>query len=114
MSHNTLGLHHFQLRKRIHEGLEAYPHPDKFKRVIDKLIFFVGLVGPIMTIPQVTNIWIDKNAAGVSLITWSTYVVTSIFWLMYGISHKEKPIIVTYTAWLFLDASVAVGTFIYS
>ena len=67
-----------------------------------------------MTIPQVTTIWIDKNAGGVSLITWSTYFVTSIFWLTYGILHKEKPIIVTYIAWLFLDAAVAIGAFIYS
>jgi uncharacterized protein with PQ loop repeat len=108
-----IGFHHFHLRKRIHKKNEIYPHPDPIKRFIDKSIFFVGLVGPIMTIPQITKIFLEKNAAGISIISWIAYFFTSFFWLAYGVIHKEKPIIVTYFVWLILDVFIIVGTLMY-
>ena len=68
--HLQHGLHHFYKRKRIYQKLEPYPHPNKWKRLMDKLIYAVGIFGPVMTIPQLTKIWLDKNAAGVSAISW--------------------------------------------
>lgn len=88
-------MYHFHLRKRIHQKKEKFPSPNKWKRFIDNIIYFVGMVGPIMTIPQVWNIWIEQNASGVSPISWSAYLIVSMFWLTYGITHKEKPIIFT-------------------
>jgi len=52
MVHNILGLHHLDLRKRIHLKKEKYPHPDKFKNFIDKAIFIVGIIGPLFAIPK--------------------------------------------------------------
>lgn len=66
-----------------------------------------------MTIPQVTKIWIDKNASGIAVISWVTYLITTIFWLIYGIMHKEKPIIFLNIIWIFLQISIIVGTLIY-
>ena len=80
---------------------------------MDKLIYVVAIVGPIMTIPQVTKIWIDKNAAGVSIITWLAYAIASLFWVIYGIMHKEKPIILTSVLLLILDVFIVVGAIIY-
>jgi len=37
---------------------EPYPHPNKWKRLMDKLIYFAGVLGPIMTIPQLSKIWV--------------------------------------------------------
>jgi len=113
MVHETHGLHHFHIRKRIHHKFEKYPHPDKFKRIMDKLIYVVGVVGPIMTIPQLMKIWIDKNASGVSAISWGAYLITAIFWLVYAILHKEKPLILTYSLWIVLEALILIGTLLY-
>ncbi len=113
MVKNKLGLHHYHKRKRVHKKLEPYPHPDKFKRFMDKAIYVVAILGPIMTLPQVINIWINKNASGVSVISWSSYVILSLFWLTYGILHKEKPIIFTSVLWIILDILIAVGAVIY-
>jgi len=108
-----VGLHHFHKRKRIYQKHEPYPHPSKLKRFIDKSIYVIAVFGMVMTIPQITKIWVEKNAAGVSAISWGAYMVGATFWLTYGIVHKEKPIIFTNSIWIFLEILVVVGTLIY-
>ena len=114
MSQQTEGLHHAHIRKRIYQKHEPFPHPKKFKRFMDKAIFFVGMIGPIMTVPQILKIWIDHLASGVSIVTWSTYIITGAFWLLYGIAHKEKPIILTNIAWIISEFLIVLGLLIYS
>lgn len=113
MTAHTDGLHHFHARKRIHQLHEDYPHPNKAKRFMDKAIYVVGIIGPLMTIPQLAKIWIEKNASGVSAASWTAYTVCAIFWLIYGFMHREKPIIITYAVWLLLDAAIIVGVALY-
>ena len=113
MPHSGLGLHHFHRRKRIHKKHEPYPHPNKWKRFMDRAIYIVGIFGPIMTLPQLTKIWVEKNASGVSLISWTAFLLYAIFWLIYGIMHREKPIIFAYILWVTLQAIVVIGIIIY-
>lgn len=80
---------------------------------MDKAIYFVGAFGLIMTIPQLTKIWIGKNASGVSIISWSAYLITATFWLLYGIMHREKPIIFIYSGWILLDLAIILGIILY-
>lgn len=103
-------MHHIHRRKR---AKEPYPHPEAFKRGVDIAVYVAGVVGPLMTLPQILKIWVDKNAAGVSAVSWSSYFVLSIVWLVYGVLHKEKPIIFTSAIWLVLDAIVVAGTLMY-
>ena len=113
MVYDSHGLHHFHRRKRIHQKHEKYPHPNKWKGIMDKLIFVVGVAGPIVTLPQILKIWIEQNATGVSVVSWIAYLILATFWLIYGIMHKEKPIIVAYTGWIIAELLVIIGTFIY-
>jgi len=113
MPHSGLGLHHFHRRMRIHQKHEPYPHPDKWKRFMDRAVYVVGAIGPLMTLPQIIKIWIEKDAAGVSIITWSAYLFYGVFWLIYGIMHREKPIIFAYIFWVTLQAFVVIGAIIY-
>lgn len=113
MVHQSRGLHHAHKRKRIYEKYEPYPHPDKWKRFMDKAIYVVGIAGPIMTLPQVMKIWVEKNATGVSLISWASYLIFAVFWLVYGIMHKEKPIILTFSGWLILELLIVAGILVY-
>ena len=76
-----------------------HPHrKDKSKKkvshALDAIIYPMAIVSPIMTIPQISDIWMHRNVAGLSLLTWGSYAVVSTFWLAYGIHHKEKPIII--------------------
>jgi uncharacterized protein with PQ loop repeat len=106
-------LHHFHKRERVNVKCEPHSHPKKWKKVMDKLIYVVAFIGPIMTLPQIIKIWGEKNAAGVSVASWATFSVLSIFWIIYGIMHEEKPIIISSTLWFILDACVVLGTLMY-
>jgi uncharacterized protein with PQ loop repeat len=107
MVRNIVGLkHHIKecSNKKVKTKLES---------VIDKLIYFVAIVGPLSTVPQVLKIWNLKNAAGISALTWFFYIFINFFWLTYGIIHKEKPIIITALLCIILDFFVFLGALIY-
>lgn len=109
----TSGLHHFHKRKRIYLNYEVYPHPNKFKRFMDKFIYVVAICGPLVSIPQAFQIWYFKNAAGVSYFTWLGFFLGAIFWLIYGLMHKEKPIIIANILWIIIDLVIFLGVIIY-
>ena len=111
--HDQLGLHHFHKRKNMIKKLERYPSKNKFKRLMDKLIYVVAVCGPLVALPQVFQIWISKNVVGVSLITWIGFLVISLFWLTYGILHKEKPIILMNSLWIIIYSSIIAGVFLF-
>ncbi len=113
MDNHTEGLHHLSVRRRIHKKHEKYPHPNKLKRFIDRSAYGIGIIGPIMTLPQVIKIWVGKNAAGLALISWCTYLVVAIFWLTYGMMHKEKPLILMYTSWIIMHILIITGIILY-
>jgi len=107
MVKGSQGPHHF-FRRKVREKED---HP--WKSFLDRIIIVVGILGPTMTLPQVFKIWMTRNAAGVSLISWMSYMVFDSVWLAYGIVHKEKPIMVAYTIWLILGFFIVAGTFLY-
>ncbi|MFH1544970.1 MAG: hypothetical protein ABIE23_02670 [archaeon] len=107
------GMHHSHLRKRIHLKHEPFPHPDKWKRRMDYLIYLVGIIGPIMAFPQAWKIWSERNASGVSLISWVSFFVFSCIWVVYGLMHKEKPIILNYSLWVIFNALVVAGIILF-
>ena len=94
--------------------ITGHSEREKLKAMFDKFIVVVGLVGPVMTIPQSLNIWMTHSVEGLVLASWATYVVTATFWLIYGILHREKAIIFANIAWILVNASIVVGVVIYS
>lgn len=81
---------------------------------MDKVIYVIATFGPVMTIPQLIKIWVEKNAIGVSALTWSAYLIVAIFWLIYGKMHNEKPIIYSSILWIIAESLVVIGAIIYS
>ncbi len=86
------GLHHLSTRKRIFKNLEPYPHPDKTKRLFDDFIYAVSILGPFVLLPQVVEVWTQKHVQGVSIVSWVLLGILSFCWFIYGVIHKEKPI----------------------
>lgn len=81
--------------------------------LIDLFIYPMALIAPIMTLPQLSEIWVHKNVAGVSVITWGAYALGGALWMIYGLVHKEKPIIVTNFVLLILQSSIVLGVLLY-
>jgi uncharacterized protein with PQ loop repeat len=105
--------HHQHLRKRIIKNNESYPSPNRLVHFVDSLIYIAGIIGPLVSIPQLMDIWIDKNAGGISVFTWIGYCVLTFIWLVYGYVHHEKPIIITQYIWLFINIAVTIGAILY-
>jgi len=53
------------------------PSKSRFNAQVDTLVYAVSILVLALTIPQIYNIWIDKNAAGVSVISWAAYTVSA-------------------------------------
>lgn len=113
MNQHDLGFHHRHIRKRVHKNLEKYPHPEKFKRGLDKVIYFYATIMPVFTSTQVFKIYSSGSAQGVSLIAWSAYLFGTLLWLTYGIAHKEKPIIYSNLINSSINLLVVLGVLIY-
>jgi uncharacterized protein with PQ loop repeat len=105
--------YHQQLRKRLANHGEPLSNADQKIGRLDRLTFIVGVLGPISTVPQVFTVFVHRNAAGVSAISWSLYVLFDIVWLTYGIVHKERAIIVTYSLCIVINGLVALGAILY-
>ena len=107
------GHHHLHVRKRVSLGLEPYPSRRVRIWLIDRVVYAVSIAAPILTVPQVIDIYIGQNAAGVSALTWGAYMLFTIPWLAYGIVHKENVLIFNNSLWFFLNAVIFIGAVIY-
>jgi uncharacterized protein with PQ loop repeat len=92
---------------------DPFPHPHPSIRFLDNLVLIVGILGPLMAIPQILNIYINHDATGVSGITWGSFALFNIIWIAYGYVHKAKPVLVAYILWFIVNSTVAIGTLIY-
>jgi uncharacterized protein with PQ loop repeat len=106
-------LQHLNIRRRVRLLRDPYPHYKLSVRTLDNIVLVAGVMGPLMTLPQIHNIWVMKNASGVSPLTWGSFAFFNVFWLLYGLVHKEKPIIVAYSLWLFVNSIVTIGALLY-
>ncbi len=78
-------------------------------RLLGSLSVFIML----MTIPQVLTIWVGHQAAGVSLLSWSAYLLSAVFWLWYGLQKRDRNIYLPCVGWIALDGAVIFGVLIY-
>ena len=80
-----------------------------FRRLLGAMSVFVML----MTIPQVVIIWFGHQAAGVSLLSWSGYLISAVLWFWFGIRKHDKNIYLACVGWIILDSAVIIGVVIY-
>ena len=106
-------IHHLHKRKRVHEKHEKYPHPNKWKNLLDKLIYVVAIVGPLSAIPQIVKLWVHKTAEGVAIIPWVAFLIGAVFMAIYGFMHKERPLIIMYISWIAVHITIIVGIIVY-
>lgn len=127
MPHGSQALHHVHKKKRAIEAAAevegmsetevkaAVLNPvNRFKRVLDRMVYFTGALSVFMSIPQVLQIYMNQNAGGVSFATWFAFLINAIIWTTYGLVHKEKAIIMMYCSFIVIDLMVVIGILMYS
>ena len=80
-----------------------------FSRLLGGMSVFTML----MTVPQVLTIWVGHQAAGVSVVSWSAYLLSAILWFWYGLQKKDRNIYLPCVGWVGLDSAVIAGAVIY-
>jgi uncharacterized protein with PQ loop repeat len=107
-------------RFRHHTKQEAMMAPDPMNPVGHNSSSETGLRGGmslftmLMTVPQVLTIWVGHQAAGVSVVSWSAYLLSAILWFWYGLQKRDKNIYLPCIGWAGLDTAVIVGAVIYA
>ncbi len=80
---------------------------------IDSVMSVVAVISPLAIIPQIVQIYQTKDVEGISLVTWMFSVLTSIIWVVYGLHHKDKPIIFNSVMGAVFCSAIALGVIIY-
>ncbi|MBD3261904.1 MAG: hypothetical protein GF334_09610 [Candidatus Altiarchaeales archaeon] len=102
MAQTSKALHHLHKKK-----------PSLFNNTIEKLAYVAGVASPVVTLPQLFQIWITHDASGISLITWISYLLIVTIMTLYGIVHKEKPLIIMYGSLIIIDLLIIIGAILY-
>lgn len=97
----------------IHHPLDKRKAKDFWTKLLYRITIIAGVISPLMVWPQIFKIYSTQDAAGVSALSWFAFAVLDIPFIIYGVIHKEKPIVITYTMFLIGNAIVAVGAVIY-
>ena len=105
-------MHYLGLRHK-HERLQIVKPRTKYIIFLDKLTFIAGVIGPFTVLPQIYSIFATKSSTGVSLETWSLIFIVTFPWILYGIAHKDKSIIVSFTLWEVVNLAVVIGVLMY-
>ena len=86
------------------------PHPNAG---LHRLLGGMSIFTLLMTVPQVYTIWFSHQAAGVSVLSWSAYLLSAVLWFWYGLQKRDKNIYLPCIGWIALDGAVIAGALVY-
>ena len=79
-----------------------------------RILGFMSVFSMLMTIPQVWTIWVNHQAAGVSAVSWSAYLLSALLWFVYGLRQRDKNIYLPCIGWVGLDVAVITGAILWN
>jgi hypothetical protein len=56
---------------------------------------------------------VQRQAAGVSVVSWSAYLLSALLWFWYGLQRRDKNIYLPCIGWIALDVAVVAGALLY-
>jgi uncharacterized protein with PQ loop repeat len=80
---------------------------------IAQLALIVSVIQPLMTLPQIYQVFSTQSAQDVSLFTWLGYTILGSVLLVYGIVYRLKPIIFGQAIWTTLEIVMVIGILLY-
>lgn len=79
------------------------------KRHIERYALAAGIVQPLITLPQIVDIYSNQSARDVSLITWMGYLAFGLVFLVYGIVFNLRPIWIGQVVWVTMQTIIVIG-----
>jgi uncharacterized protein with PQ loop repeat len=84
--------------------------PDTLLR---RLLGGMSIFTLLMTVPQILTIWVSQQAAGVSVLSWSAYLLSAVLWFWFGLQQGDRNIYLPCVGWIVLDSAVIAGALFY-
>jgi uncharacterized protein with PQ loop repeat len=72
----------------------------------------LALYGSLATLPQVIQVLVFRQTAGVSIWTFGLFLLGNIFWFSYGHIRQDKPIMVSHLTTGLLNLVIILGVVI--
>jgi uncharacterized protein with PQ loop repeat len=104
-----LGFMHLHSRKRV----EPFPSRAPTKRLLDYLMYGVALLAPLALAPQVYSIYATREVGGLVLSSWAMLGTVNALWVVYGVTHRSPPLILSNIVFLCLHLAGVAGVFLY-
>src|ERR1700752_5003768 len=82
--------------------------------VLSRVLGAMSAFTMLMTVPQVLTIWVGHQAAGVSVVSWSAYLLSAVLWFWYGLQKRDRNIYLPCVGWVGMDAAVVIGALVYA
>lgn len=82
-------------------------------QLINRGIYVVAALEPLGVIPQLYDIFSRRDASNVAILTWASFVVFDIAWLLYGWQARQKPLIIFSGLFTLLELLVVIGALAY-
>jgi uncharacterized protein with PQ loop repeat len=80
---------------------------------LEKILRGLSVFTMLMTIPQVLTIWIGRDAGGVSLVSWVSYLFSACLWFVDGMQKHDKTIYLACVGWVLLDTAIVIGVIVH-
>ena len=91
----------------LHESSGLLP-ASRMKRLLGAFSIFTL----VMSVPQAVTIWLNRQAAGVSIVSWSAYLLSAVTWLIYGLKKRDRNVYLPCLGWIAIDAAVILGVLV--
>ena len=82
--------------------------------LLRKLLGAMSVFTMLMTVPQILTIWVGHQAGGVSVLSWSAYLLSAMLWLVHGIRKRDANIYLPCVGWIVLNGAVVAGALVYA
>lgn len=78
-----------------------------------RLLGLMSIFTLAMTVPQVWTVWVERQAAGVSVLSWGAYLLSALLWFWYGLQQRDRNIWLPCIGWIVLNGAVVVGAWMH-
>ena len=91
------------------DSITTAGHESESDTFLRRILGGMSVFSMLMTIPQVWTVWVTREVAGVSVASWSAYLLSALLWFVYGVRQRDRNIYLPCIGWIALDIGVIAG-----
>ena len=98
---------------KLHHHFNPVLLARKKSKEFDQLAYIIIGITFLIALPQVYQIYSTHSAGDISLLTFAGFLIIGVFWLIYGIERKLKPVIFSSLFHLLVNGAIVYGILLY-